>query len=351
MIEFNLNFFLIFSLGSFFFTYLIARYSKLFFSGSLLDKDFLKPQAFHKEPIARIGGLIILLLLFIFILFYFLIFDIFLKDYFVISLFLFSLGFLDDLKIKINPNIRLILMLSILVICINIFSIQINKSGLEFLNLWLENNIFQICFVLLCFLFIINGANLIDGFNGLLAIHFLLINSIFLLINLTNQNENISILLFSQIIIVLSFILFNFPRAKIFLGDSGSYLLGSLIVLNTIKTYELNPQISPFFFAGLLVYLFYEVFFSFTRKVMSKKSPLLPDTLHLHMLLYKWVASSKKKKTSNYLTSVLINSSYLFLQVPLFYFQNNALISRYWFFSLIILYTIIYLRLYSFSKK
>jgi UDP-GlcNAc:undecaprenyl-phosphate/decaprenyl-phosphate GlcNAc-1-phosphate transferase len=351
MLEFNLNFFVSFFLISFFLTYLIAKYSNILFLGSLLDKDFTKPQAFHKEPVARIGGFAILFLFSLFILFYFLVFDTFLKDYFIISLLLFSLGFLDDLKVKINPNIRLILMLSLLIFCINIFSIQITKSGLEFLNLWLENNIFQICFVLLCFLFIVNGANLIDGFNGLLAIHFLLINSIFLIINLINQNENISIILSSQIIIVLSFLLFNFPKAKIFLGDSGSYLLGSLIVLNTIKTYDLNPQISPFFFAGVLFYLFYEVFFSFFRKAVLKKSPLHPDKLHLHMLLYKWVSSSKKKDSSNYLTSMLINSSYLFLQVPLFYFQNNALISRYWFFSLIILYTIIYFRLYSFSKK
>ena len=351
MLEFNLNFFIFFSLISFLFTYLTTKYSKLFFSGALLDKDFLKPQAFHKKPVARIGGLIILFLFSLFVLFYFLVFDKFLKDYFIISLLLFSLGFIDDLKVKINPNIRLILMLGILVFCINIFSIQITKSGLEFLNLWLENNIFQVCFVLLCFLFVVNGANLVDGFNGLLAIHLLLINSIFLLINLTNQNNDISIILFSQILIVLSFLIFNFPKAKIFLGDSGSYLLGSLIVLNTIKTYELNPQISPFFFAGVLFYLFYEVFFSFIRKAFLKKSPLHPDTLHLHMLLYKWVSASKKKKSSNYLTSILVNSSYLFLQIPLFYFQNHGLISRYWFFSLIILYTIMYFRLYSFSKK
>ena len=351
MLEFNLNFFIFFSLISFLFTYLTTKYSKLFFSGALLDKDFLKPQAFHKKPVARIGGLIILFLFSLFVLFYFLVFDKFLKDYFIISLLLFSLGFIDDLKVKINPNIRLILMLGILVFCINIFSIQITKSGLEFLNLWLENNIFQVCFVLLCFLFVVNGANLVDGFNGLLAIHLLLINSIFLLINLTNQNNDISIILFSQILIVLSFLIFNFPKAKIFLGDSGSYLLGSLIVLNTIKTHELNPQIPPFFFAGVLFYLFYEVFFSFIRKAFLKKSPLHPDTLHLHMLLYKWVSASKKKKSSNYLTSILVNSSYLFLQIPLFYFQNHGLISRYWFFSLIILYTIMYFRLYSFSKK
>ena len=351
MLDFYLKFFIFFLVVSFILTYLITRYSKFFFSGSLLDKDFLKPQAFHKEPIARIGGLAIIFLFLLFVLFYFMLFDTLLKDYLVISLLLFFLGFLDDLKIRIHPNTRLIIMLSLLVFCISIFSIQIPKSGLQFLNLWLENNIFQICFVLLCFLFVVNGANLIDGFNGLLAIHFLLINSIFLLINLSNQNQNISIILFSQIIIVFSFLLFNFPRAKIFLGDSGSYLLGSLIVLNTIKTYELNPQISPFFFAGVLFYLFYEVFFSFIRKVVLKKSPLHPDKLHLHMLLYKWISSSRKKESSNYLTSIFINISYLFLLVPLFYFQNDGLISRYWFFSLIILYTIIYNRLYSFSKK
>ena len=349
--EINLSFFITFSLLNFLVTYLISKYSEFFFSGSLLDKDFLKPQAFHKQPIARIGGLAILLSFIFFVLLYFFIFDVFLNDYFTVSLLLFTLGFLDDLKIKINPNMRLALMLILLLFCINTFSIQITTSGLSLLNLWLENNVFQICFVLLCFLFIINGANLIDGFNGLLAIHFLLINSIFLIINLLNQNESLSIILSIQIIIVLSFLLFNFPKAKIFLGDSGSYLLGSLIALNTIKTYELNVEISPFFFAGVLFYLFYEVFFSFIRKIKLKRSPLKPDKNHLHMLLYSWLFNVKKIKNSNYLTSLLINSCYLFLQIPLFYFQNNGLISRYWFFSLIILYTVIYFRLYSFSKK
>jgi len=350
-LKFNLNFFIIYSLISFFITFLASKYSKFFFSGSLLDKDFSKPQAFHKKPIARIGGFVILSLFILFILFYFLVFDIFLSDYFTITLLLFLLGFLDDLKIRINPNMRLVLMLIILLACINIFSIQITKSGLEFLNLWLENNIFQICFVLLCFLFVINGANLVDGFNGLLAIHFLLINSIFLVINLVNQNQDISIILIVQIIAVFSFLLFNFPKAKIFLGDSGSYLLGSLIVLNTIKTYELNTTLTPFFFAGILFYLFYEVFFSFIRKVILKISPLKPDKRHLHMLLYNWLSSSKKIKNSNYLTSLLINSSYLSFLLPFFYFKDNGLISRYWFFSLIALYTVIYFRLYSFSKK
>ena len=181
-----------------------------------------------------------------------------------------------------------------------------------------------------------------DGFNGLLAIHFLLITSIFLMINLANQNQNFLIILITQMIIVFSFLIFNFPKAKIFLGDSGSYLLGSLIALNSIKTYELNSQLSPFFFACILFYLFYEVFFSFFRKSLKKKSPLSPDNLHMHMLLYGFLKNIKKIKDSNFITSLVINFIYSLLIIPVIFFQENGLILKYYFFLLLIFYSLIY---------
>jgi UDP-GlcNAc:undecaprenyl-phosphate/decaprenyl-phosphate GlcNAc-1-phosphate transferase len=168
---------------------------------------------------------------------------------------------------------------------------------------------------------------------------------------LSSQNINFSNILLFQAIIAFSIFFFNFPKAKIFLGDSGSYLIGSLIALNTIKTYELNFLISPFFFAAILVYLFYEVFFSFIRKAISRRSPLKPDNKHLHMLLFNWLVKKKKIKNSNHKTSIVINLSYLVLVLPLQFFKNDGLFCRYWFFLLIILYSFVYFRLYSFSKK
>ena len=47
----------------------------------------------------------------------------------------------------------------------------IQNTGIAFLNRFLEIDIFALFFVCLCFLFIINGSNLIDGYNGLLGIH------------------------------------------------------------------------------------------------------------------------------------------------------------------------------------
>ena len=75
--SFNLSneFFFLFFLFSIIFSYSIVRISKKIFKGQLLDKDFSKPQAFHHQATARVGGLV----------FFFL---------FLINFFMFSLVFL-----------------------------------------------------------------------------------------------------------------------------------------------------------------------------------------------------------------------------------------------------------------
>ena len=149
-------------------------------------------------------------------------------------------------------------------------------------------------------------------------------------------------------LLILIFLKFNFPKAQIFLGDSGSYLIGVLIAISVIKTSILNPSISPFFFCILLFYLFFEVFFSFFRKLfVVRQSPLLPDNQHLHMSLYKLLLKkSKIKLSSNYKVSIYINLIYLLLIIPGVIFMNNGLFCRYYFFSLLIIYIYFYKKLH-----
>jgi len=207
---------------------------------------------------------------------------------------------------------------------------------------------FALIFICLCFLFIINGSNLIDGFNGLLGIHSLIIFIVLFAINLINENNNLIYILFYISLLTLIFLKFNFPKAQIFLGDSGAYLIGILISISVIKTSILNPSISPFFFCILLFYLFFEVFFSFFRKLfVARQSPLLPDNQHLHMLLYKLLFKKNKTKlSSNYTVSIYINLIYLSLIIPGIIFMNNGLFCRYYFFSLLIVYVYFYKILY-----
>jgi UDP-N-acetylmuramyl pentapeptide phosphotransferase/UDP-N-acetylglucosamine-1-phosphate transferase len=341
----------IFALLTFFIFLIINKYSHKLSNGVLLDKDFTKPQAFHKKAISRSGGIASIICLILFFYIYYLLFSQILYEYIYICISLFLIGYLDDVKIKINPIIILFLMIIFLSIFIIILPIQISNIDLIFLNLWLKNQIFSSFFILLCFLFIINGANLIDGFNGLLGINLIIINSILLLINTNAYQVEFSIFLIAQIIILFSFLIFNFPNAKIFFGDSGSYLMGSLAALNTIFTNNLNPNISSFFYCIVLFYLFFEVFFSFIRKVYQKKSPVLPDDKHLHMLSYKIIHKFLGAEKGNFINSIIINSIFCILVLPSIFFADNSLICKYWFFSLISIYSLIYFRLYRLTKN
>ena len=268
------SFLSIFALVSFFIFLLISKYSHKIKSGALLDKDFYKPQAFHDTPVTRSGGVAAIISLSVFFVIYYSLYSKILYDYILVSYSMFFVGFLDDLKINIKPFKRLIIMVIILFLIIYILPIKIFNIDIPFLIPLMSSHIISSVFVLLCFLFIINGSNLIDGFNGLLSINLIIINIILTYINLNNGNLEFAVLLISQIIVLLTFLLFNFPNAKIFLGDSGAYLFGALTSLNTIITNNLNPKISSFFFCTLLFYLFFEVFFSFFRKLKQRKSPI-----------------------------------------------------------------------------
>ena len=344
------SFLSIFALISFFIFLLVSKYSHKIRNGSLLDKDFSKPQAFHDFPVTRSGGIAIIISLTIFFVIYYLLYSKVLYEYIFISYSVFLIGFLEDLRINITPSRRLITMTLLLFIFIYTLPIKILNIDIPFLIPLMSSHIFSSIFVLLCFLFIINGANLVDGFNGLLTINLIIINIVLANLNMNNQNLEFSILIISQIIILFSFLLFNFPSAKIFLGDSGAYVFGALTGLNTIITNNLNPNISSFFFCTLLSYLFFEVFFSFFRKLYQRKSPIYPDNKHLHMLSYYKIFYIYGKSKSNYLNSILINLIYLLLIIPGLYLSDDPLLSRYWFFILLLIYLIIYSRLYHLTK-
>ena len=333
----------LFGLSLFFYKYFIIilneHYPKL-----LVDDQLNKPQAFHEFPVPIAGG-VVLFSSFLVIYFNFLIFkNTFFLEYLSFCTLFFLLGFLDDLKISIKPNIRLALMIIFLIILVRYNNFYIDKTGIDVLNDWLKNSeIFSLIFICLCFLFIVNGANLIDGYNGLLGFHSLIILINLFFVNYLNENSDLASFLFFIIITLIIFTWFNFPKAKIFLGDSGSYFLGALIAISAIMTSAANPYISPFYFCILLFYLFFEVFFSFFRKLIKKKSPLHPDSKHLHMLLYKILfKKSNNKIKSNYSVSIIINIIYLILIIPAIFMMENGIFCKYYSIIFFITYIFFY---------
>ena len=324
------------------FNFLYFAIKNVPFFNRFLDNDFTKEQSFHTEPTPRYGGFLIF--------FSFLISAYFnsenIYNYYMFICFVsvnFVLGTIDDVKLLINPLYRFTLFLIINFSLIIFFNIKIKEFDVFILDYL--NNFFYLSVLItfFCIFFIVNGSNLIDGFNGLLGIHaFLILGTISILTYDIIQPE---ILMLNFIIMtsLILFLIYNIPKAKIFLGDGGSFLIGTLISLIIILTYNQSSEISPFYFAIIIFYLFFEIFFSVFRKIFQKKNPFYPDNMHLHMLVYRLLKFSNTKfKNHNFVTSLIINFFYCVLIIPSFFFYQNDFFCKIYFTILILFYLMIY---------
>ena len=336
-------FFFLVIFGLFFYKYFSLFLNK-FNSNLFIDNEFKKPQAFHETSVSTYGGVGIFISLIILCLYLLLSKQIIYYEYLSFCTLFFILGLMDDLKLNLVPKLRLILMIGFLIILVISNNFYIENTGIQFLNRFLEIDIFALFFICLCFLFVINGSNLIDGYNGLLSIHALIILINLFFVNYFGGNNDLAFLIFSMILIIVVFLKFNFPRAKLFLGDSGSYLLGTFIAISAIKTSIANPLVSPFYFCILLFYLFFEVFFSFIRKIIrEKRSPLFPDNKHLHMLIYKYLFKKNKNKSkSNYSVALILNSIYFIMIVPPIFMMKSGMFCKYYSILLFVTYLFSY---------
>jgi UDP-N-acetylmuramyl pentapeptide phosphotransferase/UDP-N-acetylglucosamine-1-phosphate transferase len=158
-------------------------------------------------------------------------------------------------------------------------------------------------------LIVINGTNFVDGNNGNVLIYYLIISILIFIFGInkfqTISNENI----FLIIVLIFILLIFNF-RNKLYLGDSGSFLFGSLFGLILVQLYLENIKIiSSFFIVLLLWYPGFENLFSILRKFYFSKSPIQADNDHLHHLLYFFLMKKTglNKVVVNNTTSLIIN--------------------------------------------
>ena len=287
-----------------------------------------------KKKISLIGGTIIFANIFCYFLFIKIFnFDVFIQQlstietftFFFILSFFYIVGLYDD-KYKISPFVRIFVLGFVILIAILLnpkIKIVLLRFSFTDYNFFLKN--FSILFTIICFLLFTNALNMFDGIN-LQSITYCLIILSFLMFN----SNFISILL--TIIISLIFLFFLNYKNKIFIGDSGVYLLSATI--SYILIYEYNSNNSNFFCDDIFILMmipgldFIRIFF---ERLIRGKHPFLGDKNHIHHLLLKKIGYIK--------TYITIFFLYLF---PLFFKIvgiNN--------FITILLFTILYFTIYS----
>ncbi|MBL0145474.1 MAG: undecaprenyl/decaprenyl-phosphate alpha-N-acetylglucosaminyl 1-phosphate transferase [Chitinophagaceae bacterium] len=158
------------------------------------------------------------------------------------------------------------------------------------------NEIPQIASIVLSFFTIIvitNSFNLIDGVDGLAGSLGMLTTIVFGVYFFYAGQLTYGVMAFSLSGSIVAFLIYNFSPAKIFMGDTGSLLLGlinSILVIKFINiagspTSNLPLQAAPAIGFAILMIPLFDTLRVFTIRILDRRSPFSPDRNHVHHFL------------------------------------------------------------------
>lgn len=244
----------------------------------------------HKTPIPTMGGIAILagMMTALFLWFPFTNEVPQVSFFFAISV-LFGLGIMDDLK-DLSAKYKFIIQLGLAAL-IALSGIRITSFG-GLLGIGDLPVSAQYTFTILAIVGITNAFNLIDGIDGLaggLGFMSLVTLGIFLTMS---GDVNTALIAFALAGGILAFLYFNFNPAKIFMGDTGSLLLGFVIAVLAIRLLQVNIsaaapviQHAPLFILGVVLIPVFDTVRVFATRIWNGKSPFEADKTHIHHLL------------------------------------------------------------------
>ena len=205
------------------------------------------------------------------------------------------IGFIDD-RYNLNWKIKLLFQLVAVSTPIYLLNIYLNVEQIIGINL---SNILNLFFTVIWILLIVNSLNFLDNMDGLAATTATMIAiSLGVLSYITSQYKltDISIVLVGS---MLGFLYFNFPKAKLYMGDSGSLFLGYCLgFISILFSWNKNIESSWIFQIQPVILFFTIPLLDLMTVVISRikdsKSPMTGGTDHIsHRLLKKGYTDSQ----------------------------------------------------------
>ena len=270
--------------------YLIVRYEALHAHWSF-DPVRTGPQKFHATPTPRIGGLGVMAGLFVSGAALLATEQGASSEQFGYLLFASLPAFLGGITEDITKNVSVLarLMLTMVAAAFGVWLLgavlpRLDVPGVDALLRWTP---FAIALTIFAVGGVANAINIIDGYNGLAAGHAVIVLAALAYVSAQVGDSFLFTSALAMLGALLGFLIWNYPKGRIFLGDGGAYLLGFWLAELSVLLVVRHPEVSPWFPMLLLVYPVFETLFSiYRRKVLQGNSPGQPDRLHLHQVIY-----------------------------------------------------------------
>ena len=238
----------------------------------------------HKDPIPRLGGVGIFVGLLP--LFLFSGFDRRSVSFLAGCIIIFFVGLLDDIK---GVRWRLKILGTFVASSVIIFygGARVEHLGTIIGSGNLDLGIFSIPFTYFCILGIVNAINFIDGLNGLAAgISLMAFATFAVFASLAGDASSLYICL-AFMGGLAGFLKDNYLHERIFLGDSGSMLLGFSLVFLSIVLFQDNARFEPMIPVLVLALPIFDTIRVAISRIVRGKSPFMADKTHLHHILIR----------------------------------------------------------------
>lgn len=250
--------------------------------------DYVSKRKIHTGKISRLGGLAIFtgfMSAFIYILYFD--FEVaFNKILFVIALSIaFLTGFIDDLY-KIRARYKLILQL-ISGLIVALAGLQVNKITLA-TGVEIYFGYFSYIITILWVAGFMNAVNLLDGIDGL-ASGVVMIALLFVAVIGYLQNVLVvKMLCLALVGAILGFFMFNYPPAKIFMGDGGAYFLGFLYAVLPLIGIKKTSSLTIFLIPLILLLIpIIDMLVVTHKRFVNGYNIFIADKNHIHHRLLR----------------------------------------------------------------
>ena len=206
-------------------------------------------------------------------------------------------GLWEDLTRRVRPRYRMLAAVASAALASWLAGGVIARLDLPVIDGWLRH----LWFVLPLTWFMVAGAcnamNLIDGANGLAGGTALMMFGGLAIAAGWTADPLMVTQTFTIMGAIAGFLIWNYPRGHVFLGDAGAYFLGFMYAVLSIQLVARNDDISAWFVIMLAAYPIVETLFSiYRRKVVRRTASMAPDALHMHTLVYRRLALPAERR-------------------------------------------------------
>ena len=206
----------------------------------------------------------------------------------------FLLGFIDDFN-PLGAKVKLLAQIIIGVMAYQ-FGLSIDRIAIPFTDVVLQFGFFSMWLTVIWIVAIMNLINLIDGLDGLAGGIGLLLMGLLAFLAYESGLAISFVLALGMVGAILGFLFHNFPPAKVYMGDSGAYLIGYVIaalsLVNAEKGTILAALIAPVMALALPIT---DVAFAVLRRGINGLPIFRPDQGHIHHRLRR--AGMSREKT------------------------------------------------------